>query len=252
MSRIDRAFGLIRSLAMYHGVPGRRRRMRRLYAQFVSRGDLAFDIGAHAGNRTGTLLSLGCRVVAVEPQPDFARLLRSMFGGRSDVHLEEVAVSDAAGQAELSISERAPTVTTLVPAWREARAPEPEFDWVRWNRRLEVETTTLDLLIARHGIPSFIKIDVEGSEPSVLRGLSHAVPALSFEYLPRALEYARISVERVSDLGPYEFNWSSGESYRLASAAWIAGEELLARLRELPGQSKAGDIYARLPAAATV
>ena len=245
MSRIDRALGLIRSIAVYHAIPGRRRRMRRLYAQFVGRGDLVFDIGAHAGNRMRTLLSLGCRVVAVEPQPDFARLLRAMLGRRRDVAIEETAVGDAAGRVELSISERTPTVTTTVPAWKQARATDPDFARVRWDRRVDVETTTLDRLIARHGSPSFIKIDVEGSEPAVLRGLSRPVPVLSFEYLPRTLDDARACVDILSALGPYRFNWSPGESYRLAEPSWITADELFTKLKAPPAQRREGEIFAR-------
>ena len=246
MSRIDRALGLVRSIAIYHLIPGRQHRMRRLYAQFVAPGDLVLDIGAHAGNRTRTLLSIGCRVVAVEPQPDFARLLRTMFGRRPDVEIVEAAVTDMAGRVELSISERTPTVTTAVQAWRHARAADPDFAGVRWDRRVEVTATTLDMLIARYGAPAFIKVDVEGSELAVLRGLSRAVPALSLEYLPRALDQARACIERLSALAPYRFNWSQGESYRLAEASWMSADELLARLREPAAQRREGEIYARL------
>src|SRR4026207_531877 len=76
MSRANRIIGLARSLAIYHAIPLRQRRMRHLYAQFVSHGDLVFDLGAHAGTRTRAFAAMGCRIVAVEPQPDFARLLR--------------------------------------------------------------------------------------------------------------------------------------------------------------------------------
>jgi hypothetical protein len=82
MSRIDRLVGLVRSLAIYHAIPLRQRRPRRLSMQFVKPGDLVFDIGAHAGNRTRAFASLGCRVVALEPQPDFARLLRTLLNER--------------------------------------------------------------------------------------------------------------------------------------------------------------------------
>ena len=37
MSRADRIIGLLRSLAIYHAIPLRQRRLRRLYAQLVSR-----------------------------------------------------------------------------------------------------------------------------------------------------------------------------------------------------------------------
>src|SRR5262245_43863227 len=85
MSRIDRAVGLLRSLAIYHAIPFRQRRLKMLYGQFVRAGDLAFDIGAHAGNHVRALSALGCRIVALEPQPDFARLLRALFSRRSNV-----------------------------------------------------------------------------------------------------------------------------------------------------------------------
>src|SRR4029077_3333722 len=134
----------------------------------------------HAGNRARAFASLGCRVVALEPQPDFAQLLRMIFGRSSRIEVGEAAVGDAPGYASLSISDRTPTVTTLAPAWRDARAREPEFARVRWNRRIEVEMTTIDRLVARFGVPAFIKIDVEGAEPDVLAGLTQAVPALSF------------------------------------------------------------------------
>jgi hypothetical protein len=61
MSTLDRVVGLARSLAIYHAIPGRQRRLRRLYSQFVGRGDLVFDIGAHVGNHVRASAALGCR-----------------------------------------------------------------------------------------------------------------------------------------------------------------------------------------------
>ncbi len=251
MSRVDRLVGIARSIAIYHAIPLRQRRIRRLYAQFVAPGDLVFDIGAHAGNRVRAFAALGCQVVALEPQPDFARLLRALFGRSPRVEVVEAAAGAVAGRASLSISDRTPTVTTLAAGWREARAREPGFGGVRWNRRIEIETTTLDLLIARCGVPAFVKIDVEGAEPAVLAGLTQPVRAVSFEYVPGAVDEVRACVRRLGLLGSYRFNWSAGESYRLASSSWLSGEDLVARLErpetpQQPGQS--GDVYARLNA----
>ena len=248
MSRFDRVLGLLRSLAIYHAIPLRQRRLRRLYAQFVGPGDLVFDVGAHVGNRVRAFASLGCRVVAVEPQPDFAGVLRTLFARSAAIEIVEAAAGDAPGRASLSISDRTPTVTTLAPAWRDARARDPDFARVRWNRRIEVETTTIDRLIARFGVPAFIKIDVEGAEPEVLAGLSQAVPALSFEYLPRALDHVQLCLARLAALGPYRFNWSVGESSRLAESPWLDEQQLLVRLRTPQAQRRPGDVYARLVA----
>lgn len=246
MSRTSRIIGVLRSLAIYHAIPLRQRRLRRFYAQFVSPGDLVFDLGAHVGNRTRAFAAMGCRVVAVEPQPDFARLLRLLFGRSSRVEVIEAAVGSQPGHAPLFISERFPTVSTIAAPWHEARALEPDFSGVQWNRRIDVETTTLDVLIERFGVPAFIKIDVEGSEPDVLAGLTHPVRSLSFEYLPRALEYARACATRLETLGRYQFNWSVGESYDLAAERWMTDTELSAALETAGAQRRPGDVYARL------
>ena len=245
MSRFDRGLGLARSLAIYHGIPFRQRRLRRLYAGFVHPGDLVFDIGAHAGNRVRAFTSLGCRVVALEPQPDFAWLLRALFRSPR-VEVVEAAVGDRPGRGLLSLSERFPTVTTIASAWRDQRAQDPDFARVRWNRQIEIETTTLDQLIARFGVPAFMKIDVEGSEPAVLAGLGVAVPALSFEYLPRALDEVQVCTTRLGSLGRYEFNWSVGESSELASDRWLDATALFAALGTPTAQRRPGDVYARL------
>jgi len=246
MSRASRIIGLLRSLAIYHAIPRRQQRLRRFYAQLVSPGDLVFDLGAHAGNRTRAFAAMGCRVVAVEPQPDFARLLCRLFAGTPEVEVIEAAVGSEPGHASLLISDRTPTVSTIAVPWHEARAREPDFSRVRWNRRIDVETTTLDMLIERFGMPAFVKIDVEGAEPSVLAGLSSPVRSLSFEYLPRALEYARACAARLGALGRYQFNWSPGESYRFATERWMTGTELSAALETVDAQRCPGDVYARL------
>jgi hypothetical protein len=161
-------------------------------------------------------------------------------------------VTDVAGRGRLSLSERTPTVTTLAPTWRDARALDPDFARVQWNRLIEIETTTLDRLIERFGAPAFVKIDAEGSEPAVLAGLSRAIPALSFEYLPRALEQVEVCLGRLHALGPYRFNWSAGESSQLASNRWLSAAELLAALHTAGAQRRPGDVYARLAAGPAV
>ena len=245
MSALDRTIGLARSLAVYYAIPFRQRRLRALYQQFVSPGDLVFDIGAHLGNRTRAFAALGCRVVAVEPQPHVARMLRRLVGRRGRVQVIENAVARATGRVTLDVSERTPTVSTVSSDWRAARAQDPDFATVSWNRSVTVAATTLDALIGEHGYPSFIKIDVEGAELEVLLGLSQPVPAVSFEFLPAALDAAERCCARLAALGPYRFNWSMAESSRLASHDWVDAASLIRGLRDL-APARHGDIYARL------
>ena len=242
---LDRAYGLVRSIAIYHAIPFRQRRLRRLYRSLVHRGDLVFDVGAHAGNHVRALHAIGCRVIAIEPQPDFARILRVLFGRSTDVTILETAVSDRAGHATLSISERTPTVTSLASDWRDARTADEDFARVRWNRSAEIDVTTIDALIKTYGEPAFVKLDVEGSEPAALAGLTRPVPAIAFEYLPRALDRVASCVDRLNQLDRYLYNWSPGESYRLASASWMEAPALLDALNRPESQRRSGDVYAR-------
>jgi FkbM family methyltransferase len=249
MSRFDRAVGLARSIAIYQLIPLRQRRLRRLYGQFVAAGDLVFDVGAHAGNRTRAFASLGCRVLALEPQPDFARLLRVLFSRSPRVQVLQLAASEQDGRITLAVSERTPTVTTLDDPWRRIRSREPGFAGVEWNRQIEIESARLDTLIERFGVPAFVKMDVEGSELRVLNGLSRPLAALSFEYLPTALPEARACVARIAELGEYRYNVSVGESYRLISEQWLSAAEALTALESPHAQTRAGDVYARLATA---
>jgi hypothetical protein len=116
---------------------------------------------------------------------------------------------------------------------------------VRWSAAAEVEVTTLDALIERFGEPAFVKIDVEGYEAEVLHGLSTPVRALSFEYLPASRAVALECVERLEALGRYRYNWSHGESHRLASAEWLDAGGIRARLGALRAEDGSGDVYAR-------
>lgn len=247
-SRFERRLGLLRSVLMYHGIPFRRRQLTRFYARFIRSGDLCFDIGAHVGSRLRAWLPLGARIVAVEPQPNCMALLRRWFCGDARVVLVEQAVGACPGMAELLVSPRTPTVTTLSSDWIAAVGRDRAFAGVRWGERLPVTVTTLDELIACHGVPAFCKIDVEGYELEALRGLSRPIPALSFEYLSICLDRARDCVMRLAELGDYEFNWSAGESHRLRSDDWLDADRMLARIETLGAADGSGDVYARLRA----
>src|ERR1044072_4299948 len=99
-----RAYGIARFMALCHGVPGRPRKMLRFYGEFLGPGDIGFDVGAHVGSRVRAWRRLGAHVVAIEPQPDFVRILRLFFGRDREVTILPVAVGAEPGTARLALS----------------------------------------------------------------------------------------------------------------------------------------------------
>ena len=238
--------GLVRSLRIYYGSRSRMRLMQAHYSRFVRPGDLVFDIGAHVGDRIAAFRRLGAAVVAVEPQPAAFRWLRLRYGRDAGVTLVEAAVSDRAGTLTLHINRANPTISTASPAFIAATRGAAGWEGQVWDGRSSVPAVTLDELIARHGVPAFVKIDVEGFEHHVLQGLSRSAPALSFEFTTIQRDVALACLDRLAALGVYRFNAALGESQTMAFAAPISGAEMAAYIRGLPHAANSGDVYAVL------
>ena len=240
------ARSIIRSLRIYYGDRSRTAAMDRLYGRFVGRGDLAFDIGAHVGDRVASFRRLGARMVAVEPQPALVKVLKLFYGRDADVAIEAVAVGRSTGTISLMINANNPTVSTTSREFVNAARGAPGWEAQHWSRSIQVPVTTLDSLIDKYGTPDFIKIDVEGFEEDALQGLAHAVKALSFEFTTIQRDVALVCIERCITLGYARFNAALGESQTFVNADWVGGKEIARWLAGLPHSANSGDIYAAL------
>jgi FkbM family methyltransferase len=240
------ARGVFRSLRIYYSGRARRQEMQRFYAQFVRPGDLAFDIGAHVGDRIAAFRALGARVIAVEPQPALVMTLRLLYGRDRAVTIEPVAVADKEGSVQLHVNLDNPTVSTASAAFAAAAAHAPGWEGQVWSKSIDVPVTTLDTLIARHGAPRFIKIDVEGFEAQALAGLTTPSPALSFEFTTIQRDVALACLTHCETLGYSRFNAVVGESHAFAWPVWQSSADVRSWLLSLPDTANSGDIYARL------
>jgi FkbM family methyltransferase len=246
LDSVRAARGVIRSLRIYYGDRRRRSALDRHYARFVARGDLVFDIGSHVGDRVAAFRRLGARVIAVEPQPALARTLRLLYGRDEAVTVMESAVGRQAGTVALQLNLDNPTVSTASKAFIAASRSAPGWEGQQWTRTIDVPVTTLEELIAHHGMPCFIKIDVEGYEEEVLAGLSTAVPALSFEFTTIQRDIACACVARCAAIGYGSFAASLGESLAFEHERKLDGAEIADWLMRLPADANSGDIYATL------
>jgi FkbM family methyltransferase len=240
------ARGVARSLRIYYGNRPRRDAMERLYRRFVTAGDLVFDVGAHVGDRVAAFRRLGARVVAIEPQPALRTTLKLLRGWDRAVVIESAALGRAEGMVELKLNLDNPTVSTASREFIRAAAGAPAWEGQAWTTTVSVPMTTLDALIARHGAPAFIKIDVEGFEAEVLAGLSRPVAALSFEFTTIQRGVALAAIDRCVALGYASFNAALGESQTFAHDAWLTAAQIAQWLAGLPDAANSGDVYAVL------
>ena len=242
--------GVGRSAIVYYARPWKLRQLTRFYAQFLNEGDLAFDVGAHLGNRSIAMVRNGAKVVALEPQDAFFRAF-NLFRPAS-VTLLPLAAGPEITTAQLAVSSLHPTVSSLAAGFSETVGKTAGFEHVRWDRTQQVQVTTLDRLIAEHGLPRLLKIDVEGFEADVLAGLSQPINTVAFEYLPATLDTAMECIERLASLGSYEFNIVQGEQQQLSLQEWQDAATMRETLAAMAKTGRSGDVYARINAQLSV
>ena len=215
-------------------------KMKTFYRQFICENDLCFDIGANIGNRTEIFIELGARVIAVEPQQECAAEIKRSIGNRKGVVVIEKALGAVEKWQEMfvcSISEASTLSSEFVDEFKDSNN--------RTYCKELVPVTTLDRLIVEYGKPVFCKIDVEGFETEVLRGLSEPIKYMSLEFIAPFMNKAVKCVEMLNDLGMPLFNYSPYESMQFGQAEWVDSAAMIRVLNEMPEQILAGDVYVK-------
>jgi FkbM family methyltransferase len=170
--------------------------------------------------------------------------LKWIYGRDRGVVIEGSGVARRAGVIELRLNLDNPTVSTASAALIEAARTAPTWQGQVWSKRIHVPATTLDDLIARHGRPRFIKIDVEGYEAEALAGLSQAVEALAFEFTMIQRAVALDCLAHCTHLGYRRYNAALGESLHYEHSQWRSAEAMKDWIENLPDAANSGDLYA--------
>lgn len=228
----------VRPLTLAYQQRTQARNQRRLFGNFIAPGDLVFDIGANTGRLSAVFLDLGARVVAVEPQPHCIQAMAQAFQHNKRFSAVRVGVGARPGRQVFHVCGDIDEVSSFRPDW------EARHYAARFTHQIETDITTLDHLIRARGLPDFCKIDVEGYELEVFRGLSRPIPHLCFEFHRHQWPETEACFTELKRLGAYRFNFAPHEVQRLQLQEWVTAGELMEWLGYRGIIS--GDIFARL------
>jgi FkbM family methyltransferase len=220
----------------------------RFFQQVIQPGWLVFDIGAWKGEYIERALKAGAgHIVAAEPNPALHTKLTERYGHNSRVSIVPKGLADEEGERAFWPVDAASDLSSMATEYIEERAASYATIGITWaEQAMAVPVTTLDRLIEQFGLPSFCKIDVEGYEREVLRGLSQPLPFLSFEFHPHSLQKAADCTAYLDGLGRYEYNFTLMGSMAYNSARWLPSQSLTSLIAQTDESVWYGDIYARL------
>jgi FkbM family methyltransferase len=220
----------------------KKRRMLRFYGKLIKPGNLCFDIGANRGIYSKAFKDLGATVIAIEPLSESYNKLIKDFKDYPNIKVLQVAVGAQSGEGKIYKGNFA-ELSSLDRSFIEFN--EQQFQ-CKWRESEIVKLITLDELIAKHGLPSFCKIDVEGYEEEVLKGLSHTIPIISFEYLHHFKEKSLACLDIISHLSPKVVcNYSLFEFFDFENKDWIEIKTFKEHLKNLPASHATGDIFCK-------
>jgi FkbM family methyltransferase len=154
--------------------------------------DLIYDVGLHNGDDSAYYLARGFRVVAIEADPVQAEAARTRFAepiAAGRLTLLNVAVAESEKTAQFWVNENGSQFNSFDRA-AASRFGDPVHP-------ITVTCERLDTVLARHGIPYYLKIDIEGHDIVCCEQLSpeKKPPFVSVEMWSLAL------LMRLRDLG---------------------------------------------------
>lgn len=201
--------------------------------------NLFFDVGANIGEKTSEYLDLGKKVIAIEPQKDCLESLKEKFADNNNVVIVEAGVGEKQGKETLFVSSRYKGFSSINKDWQKGTK------YGGFEKSEKIQIVTVESLIREFGIPDFCKIDVEGYELQVLKGITSKIPYISFEYHGNTLPAARSCIDRLTKLGFKRFNLCESDAAP-DDSNWLTVNKLIASLNEKSTENPKiwGDIYA--------
>ena len=184
---------------------------------------LLFDVGANRGDATVAGLALGYDVIALEPASIYGELVKNFIYDPRVTPLK-LAVSDSDYQQITFYEAEEDGLSTMNKDW--LTNPSMPYNGKPY-KEVTATTITIDTLVLKYGEPDLIKIDVEGAEWSVFRGMSKPYP-MTFEWSLATLDEHIEQLKYLGGLGYTQFAPQFIEHHLQPSPYWLPISDPLA------------------------
>lgn len=191
---------------------------------------LVFDFGMYDGEDARYYLETGLKVVAIDADPVLCEAAKKRFAeplSKGQLVVEHAAISNTPGTIDLHVSGQDRGSSSIYADRIAERWPLGKYS---------VPTVTYDDLVAKHGKPEYLKIDIEGADRDAVMSLRHetAPPFLSFE----AHEHLEEMIQHCYDLGYRRFKIINQTNFRCIQNQESIGHRLGMKLVRLAGYDK--------------
>lgn len=173
---------------------------------------LIYDIGANIGLFTDSVLKKfpNCRLVLIEANPQLCNVLKSKYENNKNITILNCVASSKNNEYIDFYISNSHTISTASKEWiLNSRFSQNHI----WNSPVKINSITIDHLNEIYGQPDLIKIDVEGYELEVIKGLTQKISKICFEWAEEQYDSINKTCEYLTTIGYKEFGFIEEDHY---------------------------------------
>ena len=173
--------------------------------------ELIFDIGANRGAFTDKCLHeyKQAKIILVEPNDGLYHLLTQKFSYNKNITILSEVVSTVSDELiDFYISD-CDVISTSSVEWVNNSRFSGNHNW----QPVKKQTINIDKMVEMYGAPDLLKIDVEGYELEVIKGLSKKQKEICFEWAEEQYDNINKTCEHLKQIGYEEFGFIYGDEY---------------------------------------